>query len=1022
MFRRAEMKHPGQRPDGGRIAARGFQYQYLRTLEYLLEHIDDPDVASIRVEGPSSIHGMPAQAIDFDVISADGHCLLAAQVKSKASSAPFSASQAFKALVQLLSAGEALTYCLFTNGHPAPTARRLAHILSAPGEPTRLRDEIASVLSGAPDRLAELKALSMTKIERLTRCRVLFDDRDETEVREILREHLRRYRNQARSGLGQESAGMLTGYLVSEILRRAADADEAIFTVEQLRSHLLISAEDLARANGARDWGITVGAVPDAPDITRPKLLDSLVWALSWPETSQVQRAALIGPSGIGKSSMAAAYIADRADSYDWIFWVDCESEESILTSFRYIAAFLSGNETGVNYHDSPTYLRQAVHTGLSRAAGRWLMIFDNVTYMRQADSWIPRVGTGHVIITSIDSVARHGTADIIDVGVMELSEATELLCHRFKLDTSGLQDYQDALCSLATELSCWPLALELASGYMDSCGIGLDGVSHYLDQLKMRSLADPDSVPPAYPRTLVAAVSLCLDRLNDRIGIGGGAGGHAYVALGVITHAAFLASRQLPCHMLAAAVLIDPPPESGPGIYVIDPSMINVGEVVRELRRFSLTSFDRDLPDSGEAFHRLHDLKRTITVNAVTQEIIRAELEESQGVRNALNCLANHVDRWLMAALELNRLEQASALFPHAEMLARHIRRLGVADRRGALLCGNLAGAYRARGEIAKAGDYLRAELDIVQSISDSNDILMIQAKLQLADMYFDDSKAVPIDLMMAVSYMEEVAGSARDIGITYPDAAMKLAMDAKTTLNRPAARAAKLEMLGTIEQQLDGLASEIGPTEYSEVMLAIRKASNLMDKGRVSMVERLCLRALGSGAITGSAELEARRLLVEAFVHERRWREALEAHRAFRLHFGSTQLFSPIIIQYAHNVGLACASPALSEGVVDGIPLLNEILGWPVISEALEGPTTGTHFRFRLLRAVANLIEGNYEGANAILASFRPLDLTEGRFEETRAWCILWETTTLATFRAMSLRFCADRGDGRTPYSTGR
>jgi hypothetical protein len=450
----------------------------------------------------------------------------------------------------------------------------------------------------------------------------------------------------------------------------------------------------------------------------------------------------------------------------------------------------------------------------------------------------------------------------------------------------------------------------------------------------------------------------------------------------------------------------------------VIDPSEVNVGEVVRELRRFSLASFDRDLPDSDDAFHRVHDLKRTITVNAVTQEIIRAELEESQGVRNVLNCLANHVDRWLMTALELNRLDQASTLFPHAEMLARHIRRLQVADRRGALLCGNLAGAYRARGEIAKAGDYLRAELDIVQSISDQDDILITQAKLQLADMYFYDSNDVPIDLKMAASYIEDVARSARDIRTTYPDAAMKLALEAKTALNHPAARATKLERLATIEQQLDELASEIGPTEYSEVMLAIRKAFKLMAKGRVSMVERLCLRALTSGAITGSAELEARRLLVEAFVHQRRWREALEAHHTFRLHFGSTQLFSHIIIQYAHNVGIACASSALSEGVADGMPLLDEILGWPVISEAIERPATGSHFRLRLLRAVANLIEGNSEAANEVLASVRPLDLREGTLEETRAWCLLWEATTLATLRAGSLRFCVDHGEGPKPY----
>src|SRR5262249_11988928 len=119
-----------------------------------------------------------------------------------------------------------------------------------------------------------------------------------------------------------------------------------------------------------------------------------------------------------------------------------------------------------------------------------------------------------------------------------------------------------------------------------------------------------------------------------------------------------------------------------------------------------------------------------------------------------------------------------------------------------------------------------------------------------------------------------------------------------------------------------------------------------------------------------------------------------------------------------YAHNVGIACASPALSEGVIDGMPLLNEILGWPVISEVIEKPATGSHFCLRLLSAITNLIEGNSEAANVVLASVRPPELREGTPEETRAWCILWEATTLATFRAISLRFCVDHGGGREPY----
>src|SRR5205807_1674904 len=137
--------------------------------------------------------------------------------------------------------------------------------------------------------------------------------------------------------------------------------------------------------------------------------------------------------------------------------------------------------------------------------------------------------------------------------------------------------------------------------------------------------------------------------------------------------------------------VVFDPEPETGPGIWLLPPSIANMGEVVRELRRFSLVGIDHDLPGMGNP---VIDDDRTITLNTIVQEIIRVEIERNNDTREALNRLANHVERWLSTALELNLLERASALFPHAEMLATHMRRLGVVGRHAALLYGNLAGA----------------------------------------------------------------------------------------------------------------------------------------------------------------------------------------------------------------------------------------------------------------------------------------------------------------------------------------
>jgi hypothetical protein len=373
-------------------------------------------------------------------------------------------------------------------------------------------------------------------VARLARCRVFFDARDDVEILDSLREQLRDYRNRARSGLGQRSAGMLTGYLVSEIFRRAADDSNAIFTIEELRSHLLVTAEDLARLGGVRDWGVVIGPMPCVPDVTRPTLLRRLVSALKLSRSDVVRRAVLVGLSGIGKSSLAADYVADQADFYDVIFWVDAETTHSLLTSFRRIAGFLHPGDATEIYHIPAVRVRDAVHAELTRLTGRWAMIFDNVSNQRQTELWIPRSGRGDVIITSIDSTARHGSATVINVGVMEEDEATELLRKRLGLSANDYDRYAEELRRLTKGLFCWPLALELASGYMDTCGISLDDVDYYLDQLKTQSLADADSLPPDYPRTLAAALSLCLDKLRHRIVQGGEHDYRPYLALGVIT------------------------------------------------------------------------------------------------------------------------------------------------------------------------------------------------------------------------------------------------------------------------------------------------------------------------------------------------------------------------------------------------------------------------------------------------------------------------------------------------------
>ncbi|WP_336208474.1 hypothetical protein [Nonomuraea sp. LPB2021202275-12-8] len=977
----------------------------------MLDVIDDPNVQALRVEGAPGV-GVDRDSVDFDIIGADESCLLAVQVKSKAPGGHIYAPDILEILISLIKNQEARSYQLMTNALPTEPAERMASFLRADIELDQLRDELSRLLSRHPSRLAQLESLSRDQLDRLMRCTVTFDRRDDIEIREALRERLRLYRNHAEAGLGQKSAGLLSGYLVSEMLRKAADESDAIFTTAELRSHVLIDGEKLALLGGRRDWGVVVGAMPQIPDVTRNALLRAICEALPRSGRSDVRRVVLVGPSGIGKSSLAAGYVADRADSYDWIFWMDGESEDSLLASYARTAASLNiGDNIVSNYALDSSRIRDVVHSELSRLTGRWAIVFDNVRDSREVEPWVPRVGNGDVLLTLIDETARHGPATVLQIGVMEPHEARELICRRLNIGQDEALRFDGELRRLAEGMSYWPLALELSTGYISTCGIRLEDVDDYLDRLRIRSLADADSLPPGYPRTLAAALFLCLDQLEARIQRNGVYDYRPHIAFGMITNSAYLASHQLPVHMVAAAFLADPSHTENFGPVFLDPSEFNLAEVVRELRRFSLVAFDEDLQRLGNVAVQYGD--RTLAINSIIQDLIRVHGDFDENIASALNRLANHVERWLNTALNLNLLERASVVFNHAMVLAGHLLRLNIGGSNIPLFYGNLATACRAGGDTQRAEAFLQAELYLLQQSANSNELLTVQAELQLIDILFDTPTDASINTDTAAEFFEHIYRYAQSVKPIHPHAASKLAIDARVFLERPLAEQARLAKFREIYEKFSHLIAELGPSPYSRTVDALSRANELISNERFLGAEKLCRQALRSDYLAGSMELEARRVLVESLTRQHKWISAQEEFLNFKQKFGSTKLYPQIVRLFAHNVGHACALAALTEDSEEGARLLGDVLSLPLVCDVLEQSGRGVTSRLRLLASIRDLISGRIEQAETILLSISPGDLQDGRDVETQSWGMLWQMTRLALFRMASVVYLSELAD---------
>ncbi|MDX2844980.1 hypothetical protein PV377_39715, partial [Streptomyces ipomoeae] len=209
--------------DGGRVAARGFQYQYLRTVEALLASVRTGQAAACRIEGPGDTVSLQhADSVDFDLSDADGHSLMAVQVKSAGAGRTVRAREAVAVLVHLVTGIDAERYQLITSAVPDEGCLRLAELLRRKRDDVpQIKAELQDLLVKAPAAWGICQALPEEHWERLARAEVEFDGRSDGQLRADLNDALRTERGRAGQGLSRRAGGLVLGHL--EVLTKALD-------------------------------------------------------------------------------------------------------------------------------------------------------------------------------------------------------------------------------------------------------------------------------------------------------------------------------------------------------------------------------------------------------------------------------------------------------------------------------------------------------------------------------------------------------------------------------------------------------------------------------------------------------------------------------------------------------------------------------------------------------------------------------------------------------------------------------
>jgi hypothetical protein len=121
------------------------------------------------------------------------------------------------------------------------------------------------------------------------------------------------------------------------------------------------------------------------------------------------------GLGGIGKTQTALEYAYRHRAEYDAIFWVRADSVISLTSSLVELAHLL---QLPQRYAQDQQIIVQAVLRWF-RLHPDWLLIYDNIDDLSVAEPFLPKAGSGHLLITT-RAYALGGLASRLDIQKME--------------------------------------------------------------------------------------------------------------------------------------------------------------------------------------------------------------------------------------------------------------------------------------------------------------------------------------------------------------------------------------------------------------------------------------------------------------------------------------------------------------------------------------------------------------------------------------------------------------------------
>ncbi|MET7395356.1 FxSxx-COOH system tetratricopeptide repeat protein [Dactylosporangium sp. NPDC005572] len=439
-------------------------------------------------------------------------------------------------------------------------------------------------------------------------------------------------------------------------------------------------------AEHAKTWRVPIRRNPGfvGRDVDVERLRDQL--------SQQDAPVALVGMSGVGKSTLALEYLYRYAAAYDNVWWISADSEELARSGFEEL-----GDALGVPQSREPGGRVAWILEELRESQSRWLVVLDNAGDPAQLAQYVPE-GAGNTIITSRDAAwSRHVQVQPVDV--FRRHESITLFDRRNAGLTGNEAD------TLAERLGDLPVAIEASAQWLVTTA---GTVEEFLERMDRHGEA------------ALAAFAVAMESLRAQ----------NRAAARLVEIFAFLAATPIPNAILRSQRIRTVLAEHDATLR--DPLLLS--HLVQQAGRFGLVKSD---PAS-----------RTISMHVLIQQEIRRHLDPAAQAESHAVALE--------AIAEINPGDADNATnWPRYELLRPHVDVLRAAEdstpavRR---LIIDLVRYLRMRGQAAACEQLAeRALAAWAATIDDPDDIDTILLRFQYANVVRDFGKlqqAYEIDL----------------------------------------------------------------------------------------------------------------------------------------------------------------------------------------------------------------------------------------------------------------------------------